>query len=78
LQEQEKKGDPLTLTGFDIQVMGNLFTKSTYEWIKQVDTSKADLFKQAEESMMKLQDQKTKEDFVQEQVKINETYSTLE
>jgi len=78
LQEQEKKGDPLTLTGFDIQVMGNLFTKSTYEWIKQVDTSKADLFKQAEESMMKLQDQKTKEDFVQEQAKINEAYSTLE
>jgi erythromycin esterase len=77
LQEQEKKGDPLTLTGFDIQVMRNLFTKSTYDWIKQVDSSKADLFKQAEEGMMKLQDQKTEDDFVEKQAIINEQYSIL-
>jgi erythromycin esterase len=78
LQEQEKKGDPLVLTGFDIQVMGNFFTKSTYDWIKQVNPSKAELFKQAEESMVKLRTQKTEGDFIQEQTKINEQYSTLE
>jgi len=78
LQEQEKKGDPLVLTGFDIQVMGKFFTKSTYDWIKQVDPSKAELFKQAEESMVKLRTQKTEADFIQEQTKINEQYSTLE
>ncbi|KQU23679.1 hypothetical protein ASG61_22085 [Bacillus sp. Leaf75] len=58
--------------------MRDLFTQSTYNWVKQVDSSKAELLKQAEENIVELRNQKTENDFVKEQAKINEQYSTLE
>ncbi|MCY8918822.1 erythromycin esterase family protein [Bacillus atrophaeus] len=41
IKEQKEKGDPLILTGFDIQDMPGKFNKSVHDLFKKVDPAKA-------------------------------------
>lgn len=78
IKEQEKKGDPLILTGFDIQGMKGVFNQSTYQWINQVNPAKAELLTQAETEFFTLLNSQTHEEFLQKKQKLTRQYEELE
>ncbi|GED03202.1 erythromycin esterase family protein [Bacillus atrophaeus] len=78
IKEQKEKGDPLILTGFDIQDMPGKFNKSVHDLFKKVDPAKAEELTQAEDQYFSLvSDSSTLEEFHKKKVALVKEYSEL-
>ncbi|TYP79001.1 erythromycin esterase family protein [Paenibacillus methanolicus] len=78
IQEQQEKGDPLILTGFDISRIGNAFTTSAYEWLEEIDPSEAERLKGAENEFSAITSSQTLEEMISRKEKLAEKYQELE
>ncbi|RJS55081.1 hydrolase [Bacillus subtilis] len=78
MKEQKEKGDPLILTGFDIQSMKNSFNDAANQWVKAVDPEKAELLSQSENDFSTLvTDSGTFDQFTQKKEKLVKNYQEL-
>ncbi|WP_429659649.1 erythromycin esterase family protein [Bacillus halotolerans] len=78
MKEQKEKGDPLILTGFDIQSLKNSFDGAANQWIKAVDPEKAELLSQSENDFFSLvSNSKTMEEFTQKKEALVKNYQEL-
>ncbi|QIW78585.1 erythromycin esterase family protein [Bacillus tequilensis] len=78
MKEQKEKGDPLILTGFDIQGMKNSFNDAANQWVKAVDPEKAELLSQSENDFSKLvTDSSTFAEFTQKKEALVKNYQEL-
>ncbi len=78
MKEQKEKGDPLILTGFDIQSMKNSFNDAATQWVKAVDPEKAELLSQSENDFSTLvTDSNTFDEFSQKKEKLVKNYQKL-
>lgn len=78
MKEQKEKGDPLILTGFDIQSMKNSFNDAANQWVKAVDSEKAELLSQSENDFSTLvTDSSTFEEFAQKKEALAKNYQEL-
>ncbi|MBU2660963.1 erythromycin esterase family protein [Bacillus cabrialesii] len=78
MKEQKEKGDPLILTGFDIQGMKNSFNDAANQWVKAVDPEKAELLSQSENDFSTLvTDSSTFDEFAQKKERLVKNYQEL-
>ncbi len=78
MKEQKEKGDPLILTGFDIQSMKNSFNDAATHWVKAVDPEKAELLSQSENDFSTLvTDSNTFDEFSQKKEELVKNYQKL-
>ncbi|OWV35294.1 hydrolase [Bacillus spizizenii] len=78
MKEQKEKGDPLILTGFDIQSMKNSFNDAANQWVKAVDPEKAELLSQSENDFSTLvTNSKTFDEFTQKKEALVKNYQEL-
>lgn len=78
MKEQKEKGDPLILTGFDIQSMKNSFNDAATQWVKAVDPEKAELLTQSENDFSTLvTNSNTFDEFAQKKETLVKNYQEL-
>ncbi|MEC1622291.1 erythromycin esterase family protein [Bacillus mojavensis] len=78
MKEQKAKGDPLILTGFDIQSLKNSFDGAANQWVKAVDPEKAELLSQSEHDFFSLvSNSKTLGEFTQKKEALVKNYREL-
>ncbi|MGG0777204.1 erythromycin esterase family protein [Bacillus rugosus] len=78
MKEQKEKGDPLILTGFDIQSMKDSFNVAANQWVKAVNPKKAELLSQSENDFSTLvTDSSTFEEFTQKKEALVKNYQEL-